>query len=191
MKRGTILLSAALLIAFSTSLFAADFIGVSKCKMCHKKVEKGAQYQSWEASKHAHSLETLHNEQSAAIATEMGLAVPAWEAPECLVCHVTGWDNGGYVLGDLEDPKAAKRNDALANVGCESCHLAGSEYKSMKVMKAVLAGETEEASVGLLWHPGEDNCVQCHNEQSPTYKAFVYADRVKEISHPYPEGAVE
>jgi hypothetical protein len=191
MKRGTILLSAALLLAFSTSLIAADYVGVGKCKMCHKKEAKGAQFQNWEASPHATSLETLHNEQSAAIAKKMGLEVPAWEAPECLVCHVTGWDKGGYVLGELADPKAAKVNEGLANVGCEACHGAGSDYKTMKVMKAVWAGDVEEASVGMLWHPGEDNCVQCHNEQSPTYKPFVFADRVGEVSHPYPEGALD
>jgi len=191
MKKRTIVLSTALLLAFGTTLLAADYVGVGKCKMCHKKEAKGAQYQSWEATAHAHSLETLHNEQSAEIAAKMGLEVPAWEAPECLSCHVTGWDDGGYVLGELADPKEAKRNAALANVGCEACHQAGSDYKTIKVMKSIWAGETEEASVGLLWHPGEDNCVQCHNEQSPTYKAFVYADRVKEIGHPYPEGAVE
>ncbi len=191
MKKGNLLLSAALLFAFSTALVAADYVGGNKCKMCHKKEEKGAQYQKWESTAHAHSLETLHNEQSAEIVKKMGLEVPAWEAPECLACHVTGWDRGGYVLGELADPKAAKRNAGLASVSCEACHQPGSDYVKIKNMKGVWAGEIAEADVGLLWHPDEANCLQCHNEQSPTYKPFVFADRIAEMGHPYPENAGE
>ncbi|MBL7032783.1 MAG: cytochrome c family protein [Candidatus Delongbacteria bacterium] len=191
MKKGKIILSMALLLTFSSGLIAADYIGGQKCKMCHKKEEKGAQYTKWEATAHAHSLETLHNEQSAAIVAELGLAQAAWEAPECLSCHVTGWGKGGYVLGELTDPKDVKRNEGLASVSCEACHQAGSEYKSTKVMQGILAGEIEEASVGMLWHPDEATCLQCHNEQSPTHKPFAFAERVVEVSHPYPPTAGE
>ena len=32
----------------------------------------------------------------------------------------------------------------------------------------------------------EKVCVTCHNEKSPTYKAFDYAARLAEVAHPNP-----
>ena len=31
------------------------------------------------------------------------------------------------------------------------------------------------------------NCRKCHNEESPTFKPFDYAERVKEVDHPRPK----
>jgi hypothetical protein len=34
--------------------------------------------------------------------------------------------------------------------------------------------------------PDEKLCIGCHNEESPTYKEFNYAEAVKQIAHPRP-----
>ncbi|MCJ7800822.1 MAG: cytochrome c family protein, partial [Candidatus Marinimicrobia bacterium] len=59
-----------------------EFVGSARCKMCHNKVEKGAQYTKWEASVHAKAFETLKSEESAKIAKGKGITVEAWKAPE-------------------------------------------------------------------------------------------------------------
>lgn len=187
------------MVVLITSGFAGDFgyIGSSKCKTCHKKVEDGSQFQKWEAGPHAGAFETLKSEESAKIAKEKGLKVPAYEAPECLKCHTTGYGQGGYEVKDADfwsqvtdkgkPTKEVKWMSDLQSVGCESCHGAGAEYKSKKVMVGLYDGSIDPATVGLI-EPNEANCVGCHNPESPTYKEFVFATKVAKIAHPYPEG---
>lgn len=172
-----------------------EYIGSEGCKICHMSSKKGAQYKVWAAGVHANAFESLKSEEAAKIAEEKGLKLPAYEAPECIVCHVTGYGEGGYEVmdeafwnpadDDKEGKKAVKRMKGLKAVGCESCHGPGSEYKGMKVMKEIYEGTLEGESVGLM-EPTEEVCLQCHNEKSPVYKPFDFAERVKEIAHPYP-----
>ncbi len=172
-----------------------DYVGTDGCKMCHKSAKKGDQYGKWMSGPHATAFETLKSEESAKIAAEKGITGPAYEAAECLVCHATGFGDGGYEVMAAEfwaevtdkgkPTKAVKRMTGLQPVSCESCHGAGSKYKSMKTMKAITAGEIDGATVGLI-EPLEAVCVTCHNEKSPTYKPFDFSVRVKEIAHPYP-----
>ncbi len=185
------------MISLTFCLFAQDFeyIGNAKCKMCHKKEEKGAQYSKWEATSHAGAFETLKSEKATQIAKEKGIASDAWKAPECLKCHTTGFGAGGYevkdeafwspVADDKVGAKAVKRMTGLQSVGCEACHGPGSKYKSKKVKQAIIAGEKEASSVGLL-EVNEETCMTCHNEDSPTYKSFNYEERAAEIAHPIP-----
>ena len=165
----------------------AEYVGSKKCKICHSKEEVGSQYSIWENGPHANSMETLKTDAAKAIAKKMGLKVAADQAPECLVCHVTGWGSkSGYQLAvDPLDKKAVKVNEDLSSVGCESCHGAGSEYKSKKTKAAIADGSITRESVNLLTIT-EKSCTVCHNKKSPTYKAFDYAVRVKEVAHPAP-----
>ena len=186
------------LIVMLTSIIIAqdfDFVGNSKCKMCHKKEEKGAQFVKWEASHHADAFETLKSEKAAQIAKERGLETNAWNAPECLKCHTTGFGDGGYEVmsesfwspaaDDKVGAKAVKRMKGLQAVGCEACHGAGSKYKSKKVMQGIHTKELSGAKYGLL-SVSEETCVVCHNESSPTFKPFNYDERIDNIAHPIP-----
>ena len=185
------------LLTLSVIILAQDFeyVGTANCKMCHNKEEKGAQFSKWEASVHAKAFDTLKSEESAKIAKGKGITDEAWEAPECLKCHTTGFVAGGYEVKDeafwnpaADDrvgAKAVKRMEGLQAVGCEACHGAGSEYKSRKTMSAIYLGEIEGKTVGLT-KICEKTCVGCHNDESPTYKPFKYEERVGEITHPYP-----
>lgn len=155
-----------------------EFTGTAKCKMCHKKEADGDQAGKWEAGPHSKAYATLANEQSLAIAKEKGIENPQ-QADECLVCHVTAHGVDAKFLG--------KKHDVADGVGCESCHGAGGDYYSKKTMEAIFNGEVEAESVGLLTIT-EETCTVCHNEKSPTYKEFKYAEMLKQISHPYPEG---
>jgi len=167
---------------------AADYIGSKKCKICHSKAEVGAQYSIWEQGPHSSSLETLKSEASKAIAKKMGLNTAPERSPECLVCHVTGWGTeSGYQLDvDPLDKKAMKKNSDLSRVGCEACHGAGKLYKSKKTMIGIADGSIPAESVGLV-NITEQSCTVCHNADSPTYKPFDFAVRVKEVTHPAPD----
>ncbi len=165
----------------------AKYIGSKKCKMCHSKAEVGSQYSIWEKGPHSGSFETLKTDAAKAIAKKMGLKASPEQAPECLSCHVTGWgDKSGYQLEvDPLNKKAVKKNKDLSRVGCESCHGAGSLYKSKKTKAAIAAGTITRESVNLITI-SEQTCTVCHNPDSPTYKPFDYAVRIKEVTHPDP-----
>ncbi|KAA3615331.1 MAG: cytochrome C554 [Calditrichaeota bacterium] len=155
-----------------------DYVGALGCKKCHKSAKSGAQYKVWSEKKHSKAYATLASEESMKIAKAKGIADPQ-KAKECLKCHVTAYDVAAERLGtkySIED-----------GVGCESCHGAGKAYSKKKVKKAIVAGEIKGESVGLLTIT-EKTCTTCHNEESPTFKAFDYEKAKAEIAHPKPEG---
>ncbi len=156
---------------------AHKYVGVGKCKSCHKSKKSGMQFQSWQESKHSKAYTTLASAESKKIAKEKGITDPQ-KAPQCLKCHVTAYDVDKSMLG-----KKYKIEDG---VGCESCHGPGGDYYKSKVMKAIYKGEKDGKAFGLV-EPDEKTCKKCHNEESPSYKPFDYKKRVKEISHPVPK----
>jgi hypothetical protein len=153
------------------------YVGVAKCKMCHKTAKQGEQYPIWQKGPHAKSYETLANEESMKIAKEMGIDDPQ-KAPECLRCHVTAHG--------VDEKYLSNRFSMTDGVVCEACHGAGGDYSKSSVMKAIIKGEIEPASVGLVI-PDEAVCVRCHNDESPTFKGFDFEKAYAAIQHPIPE----
>jgi hypothetical protein len=156
---------------------AFTHIGSAKCKMCHQTAKSGAQYKLWQESAHAKAFETLKTPKADEIAKKKGLTVPAAQAPECVVCHVTAHGKPAAIRGGVKDDEG---------VGCEACHGPGSEYQKLTVMKQLYAGEIEPATVGLI-EPTEAVCKTCHNEKSPTYKPFDFKTFSAKIAHPVPK----
>jgi hypothetical protein len=70
---------------------------------------------------------------------------------ECLKCHATG------------------ANAELPGVQCEACHGAGSDYKSIKIMKE----QGASLAAGLLV-PDQKTCESCHVGAPHDQKAFDY-----------------
>jgi len=151
------------------------YVGVKKCKMCHKSKKSGNQFGLWSERKHSKAYATLATAQSKEVAKKAGVAGDPQKAKECLVCHVTGYGEPAEATLTLEE-----------GVSCEACHGPGSEYKSMKVMKDIYAGKVKGADYGLLEQTNE-LCVKCHNPKSPTYKEFKFEEALKVIAHPVPK----
>lgn len=154
-----------------------EFVGVDGCKMCHKKEKSGDQYGKWSAGPHAKAFETLGTDAAKAAAAEMGLGDPQQEGA-CLKCHITAYG--------VDEARLGAKYTKEEGVGCESCHGAGGEYKSMKTMKAITAGEVDGATVGLVI-PTAETCTACHNEESPTFKGFDWDEYSAKIAHSIPE----
>jgi hypothetical protein len=153
-----------------------DFTGVKKCKICHKTSKSGDQFGIWEESAHASAYATLATDEAKQIAQERDLGDPQ-KAAECLKCHVTAFS----VVDNIAEEKITLEE----GVSCESCHGAGSGYWKKKTMEAITAGELDGTTVGLI-HPDPEHCLQCHNEESPTYKPFDYEEYWAKIAHPIP-----
>ena len=162
-------------VALTSAAESFKYIGASKCKTCHKKELIGDQYGKWEKSGHAKAFKTLQGDEAIAIAKEKGISGPPSEAAECLKCHATAATLGA---GDVEK-KPLSNSDG---VQCETCHGPGSAYKKKKVM----ADHEKSLAAGLIV-PDEKTCTQCHNEESPTFKGFDYAEASKKIDHMIPK----
>lgn len=138
-----------------------SYLGMKKCKMCHK-----AQFESWAKTPHAASLKNLaaaKPEDVKKMADALGVKVEgkADQVPACLSCHVTGYGmEGGYT--------AEKGKEEMSDaVSCEECHGPGSLH--MKAKK-------EDKPKTINGHPGEAKCVTCHTkEMSPKFNFETYA----------------
>jgi len=162
------------LVFFAGSVLTAqdfEYIGATKCKMCHNKATTGQQYKIWSEGPHANAMKTLSSEAALAIAKEKGIADPAVD-PSCTKCHST-------VSGTSEDLHAGIK--ITEGVSCETCHGPGSAYKSNTIMK----DQAKALAKGMIV-PDKKTCEGCHNEESPTFKSFNYEEAVKKIAHPIP-----
>ena len=178
MKNFVFLLAVLILVPFIFIQAQNDntYVGVETCAMCHKTEKQGSQLSIWKNSAHSKAFETLKTEKANQIAAEKGFKTPASETPECLKCHVTGYNLDASLLG-----KKFKVEDG---VQCETCHGPGSAYKDMKVMK------DKDLSVknGLVVHEKLENfCIGCHNAESPTFVEMNIEEAWQKIKHTVPK----
>lgn len=103
----------------------SNYSGSSYCKSCHKM-----EYEKWEKTGHFSATKVLeidHQEKN----------------PECLVCHTTGFDKGGYPNSKID----------FTGVGCEECHGVGKDHppSKMKVERGI------------------EMCFKCHTKRDSPY----------------------
>lgn len=164
------------LFANHAALDAADgpkYVGNKKCMGCHK-----TQYQTWQEDYHAKALDDLKPGTKADAKTTCNLDPNKDYTKDagCLECHATGYGKPAMPSADLN------------NVGCESCHGPGSNYRNVKIMnkkKYEADRETQHklaVEAGLLT-PDEALCVTCHNDKSPTWKGFDFEKMMKDVDH--------
>jgi peroxiredoxin len=101
--------------------------GVRRCTVCHER-----EYFDWRATGHARAMRSLQ-------------AIGAAGKPECVRCHVVGWDQpGGF------NSATSARTHLLGDVQCESCHGNGGPH---------LARDGEPYPVTA------EACASCHDEE--------------------------
>lgn len=172
----------------------ATYIGNNQCKVCHNKKDEGAQWTAWTEEAHAKAFETLKGDAAQAIAKEKGLEKPAHESPECLRCHVTGYDVETKAI-----PDKLKMEDG---VQCESCHGPGSLHQ--KDGKVAMFSKDKAAEMDMSANHTKitaELCKTCHNTDSPTWDAerytledgsktgFDYEQAKEKTAHPNPKKA--
>ncbi|MDC0206902.1 multiheme c-type cytochrome [Nitrospinae bacterium] len=118
------------------SVYAGDTV----CKNCHKTA-----HEKWSSSKHGKAYETLRKINKAF-------------DPECLPCHVVGYNMQGGFISELDTPE-------LKNVQCEVCHGAGKKHAS-----APMSGFGNEA---------KKTCKKCHvKNHSPKFNYNKYWPKI-------------
>ena len=122
----------------------SPFVGEEQCKTCH-----AAQHKVWQESEHAIAFEDLE-------------AVQKSFDPECIVCHVVGFNKeGGFVDMSL--------TSHLMNVQCENCHGAGREHVESAGKKPVANKNWKKQQM----------CQQCHvQKHSPSFDVEKYWPKI-------------
>jgi hypothetical protein len=138
------------------------FVGSQTCADCHED-----EYEIWKKSPHAHAMETL-----------IKLSPQRHFDPECLSCHVTGWEPQEYYpfkAGYL----SLEKTPAMIDNGCENCHGPGSQHVAgengdIDADEAML--EKFRAAMRLTVAEAKKNdCARCHDvDNSPDFKFDKY-----------------
>ncbi|PQO34811.1 hypothetical protein DTL21_15055 [Bremerella cremea] len=151
------------------------FVGSESCKDCHEDA-----YDVWKGSKHSHATQTL-------VHPPERFQVPRHFDPECLACHVTGWNPATYLpfesgyLGLEETPK-------MHNVSCENCHGPGSAHVASQNGDGDFTADqttrfTEQMKLPL--DKARDTCLKCHDlDNSPDFHVpGAFDEYWEEIAH--------
>ncbi|MFH5806542.1 multiheme c-type cytochrome [Alienimonas sp. DA493] len=177
------------------------YVGAAKCGECHTKA-----YAKWKESPHAHALASLTEGR----ANFEGDWADRRLDPECLSCHVTGWDPQGYFPyegGYLPERIAAgsggggadgseglsgmDRYHKLQAQQCENCHGPGSghvaTFERWKADPSSVSQEEYRAANKAvhveLATAAQTTCVKCHDgDNSPD---FNFAEYWPKIAHPW------
>ena len=118
---------------------ASHYVGAGVCGRCHAK-----EYAQWKTTAHARAWQTLVDQKKDA-------------TPECVTCHVAGYQKaGGYSTA----ADAAK----LGNVQCENCHGMGTEHDSWPAKHAAVP---------------EATCRGCHTDvTSPVFQFALFRPHI-------------
>ncbi len=141
------------------------FVGTQECSTCHADA-----HDFWENTAHASAVATLEERHKQF-------------DYNCIGCHVVGWEQpGGSVMGQISyDAELNGRTFTkdLSEVGCESCHGAGSQH--------VVAPLNEQAEPQhIIRHPTEQQCSQCHvPDHSPNFDFDVFVEEITGEGHEY------
>ena len=128
------------------------YVGSSACAACHASI-----YNEWRRTPHAAALETLENSDY------------AWD-PECIRCHVVGWERNADGASWTAWGSGFRTPDAtpyLGGVGCESCHGPGAAHVSDPWNKDLFRVATAAARAGPnQTRPDRRACVRCHDPEN-------------------------
>lgn len=166
----------------------ATFVGAEKCGECHKKA-----HAKWQTTKHSHAYHSLIEGREG----QKGNWIPRNDDPECLACHVTGWDpqevlryDSGFQLKALAG-ESAHLYEKLKGQQCENCHGPGSRHVEREETwarnrEAIEHSEVvaARAEIKLTKKQAKQTlCHRCHDlDNSPNFNFEKYWEEVK---HPW------
>lgn len=138
------------------------FVGSEACGECHETA-----YEIYKNTPHFEATVNL------AKPTERS-DIPRIHDPECISCHVTGWNPQGYFpyeTGYLDYEKSA----AMHSVGCESCHGPGSAHVAAEQGESDADGDEKKQMRQqmrlTIAEAKRAKCYQCHDlDNSPGFQ---------------------
>jgi hypothetical protein len=142
------------------------FTGTKTCVDCHEEAHK-----VWRKSKHATAWKALANEAKPARTHD----------PECIACHVVGWNRKEFV--PYKSGFSGQKNTPdLINVGCESCHGPGENHIKAEQGKDTALQLKLRNAIKLSTNNDKTKkiCIECHDgDNSPHFKFDTYWEKIK------------
>ena len=140
------------------------YVGTENCVACHEESAK-----IWRKSEHCRAFSVLEHAEP-----------PRNYDPECISCHVVGWNPGKffpYETGYLNEKKTPK----LINVGCEDCHGPGQAHVQAESGHDAALQKAARKTVAITEAEAADptskrqNCYSCHDlDNSPEFNFKTY-----------------
>ena len=153
----------------------ATFVGAERCGECHTTA-----FDTWQSTPHAHAFQSL-DPAFRHEGYERLNGVPRIYDPECLSCHVTGWDPQEYIrfgTGFLNEEFARSEEEPgmqqlLAGNQCENCHGPGSRH--VVLIKGGGDVELARQQVRVTLEEVKSICYRCHDaDNSPDFDFDEY-----------------
>lgn len=168
---------------------ANPFVGAQVCGECHTQA-----YKKWKETGHAKATQSIKTGRKGQEATYISRI----HDPECVACHVTGWDPGRGDPKDYYRYKTGFESEAvsahLLGQQCENCHGPGGRHSELERQFQQDQKETEELAKFrdlaqlLVDDVGAKLCVKCHDgDNDPHFKTDgdVFQEYWEEIKHPW------
>lgn len=151
------------------------FVGSETCGECHAKA-----FEKWKETGHAKAFKSIKEGRGGI----KGKYISRIHDPECLSCHVTGWEPQQMLRFD-SGYRDEVSSVALYGNGCENCHGPGSAHVAIE--NGTLVGgnaDAERARMRVtLAQAKKSLCYNCHDgDNSPEFKFDPYWEK---IAHPW------
>jgi hypothetical protein len=150
-----------------------EFVGSEKCGECHSTA-----FDIWKNTPHAHATDSIVEPPERTMARHFD--------PECLSCHVTGWNAQKFHPYRTGYESLTATPMLVAN-GCENCHGPGAKHAAAESGEFQADNDMTDRlrnEMKLPMDKARDKCLECHDiDNSPDFHkdgAFEeYWDKVK------------
>lgn len=151
-----------------------EFVGSDKCGECHTTA-----FDIWKNTPHHTATDSIVEPPQRALARHFD--------PECISCHVTGWNpqkfypyRTGFVSLEL--------SKHLTGNGCENCHGPGSQHVAAEQGDIDSTREEMEEfrnQMRLTLERAQDKCLECHDiDNSPEFhKTGAFEEYWEKVKH--------
>ncbi len=144
------------------------FVGSQLCQECHEK-----EYTIWKEGLHGHVAKHSHAYATLEHPPNSRGSIPRNHDPECLSCHVVGWNPQKYFpykSGFL----SLEQTPELTDVGCENCHGPGSQHIAAENGDLDVDDDGIDQLREQMWialKDAEKKCLECHDlDNSPAFQ---------------------
>ncbi len=160
-----------------------SFVGAEKCGECHTKA-----FAEWKKTPHAKAFQSLISGRAGDVDP-----IARIHDPECLACHVTGWEPQQMLRYD-SGYFSQERTPHLLNQQCENCHGPGSHHVSLQERFANDAASVTDAELQAgrtsvrqtLEAARNGGCAKCHDsDNDPHFTPDAFDKYWKQIAHPW------
>lgn len=148
-------------LTFTSHPTGRTFVGSEACGECHSSA-----FEIWKETPHFHATTSIIEPDN-----ERG-GIPRHHDPECISCHVTGWNPQKYYPYET-GYISPEETPLMTGSGCENCHGPGSEHVAAELGEIdVTSDRLKELQQQMILplDKAHDKCLECHDlDNSPDF----------------------